>query len=77
MMYRSRRAVKKARTTELRRKDTHNGCDSTNGHDFELSCTEMLALDAQKRPAKFSHVIGTKHKADPSRIEGPLFDVGP
>ena len=62
--------MKKARTTELRRKDTHNGCDSTNGHDFELSCTEMLALNAQKKPAKFS-IIGrsTKHKADGPHVE--------
>ena len=31
-----------------------HGCDSTNGPDFELSCTEMFVLDAQKRPTKFS-----------------------
>ena len=75
MMYRSRRAAKKARTTEPRRKDTHNGCGSTNGHNIELSCTEMLALDVQKRPATFSRA---SQAAPPNtRQMGPTTNRGP
>ena len=56
MMYRSRRAAKKARTTEPLQKGSHDKCGSINGHNYELSYTEMPAFDGQKRPATFSRV---------------------
>ena len=76
MMYRSRRAAKKARTTEPRQKGIHNGCGSTNnGHNNEVSCTEMLALDVQKRPATFSRA---SQAAPPNtRQMGPTTNRGP
>ena len=55
MMFLNTRMAKKARMTELRCIDIHNGYNITNGHDFELPCTEMHALDVEKRPAKFSN----------------------
>ena len=75
MMYRSRRAAKKARTTEPRQNGIHNGCGSTNGHNNEVSCTEMLALDVPKRPATFSRA---SQAVPPNTGQmGPVTNRGP
>ena len=75
MMYRSRRAAKKSRTTEPRQKGIHNGCGSTNGHNNEVSCTEMLALDVPKRPATFSRA---SQAVPPNTGQmGPVTNRGP
>ena len=75
MMYRSRRAAKKARTTEPLQKGSHDRCGSINGHNYELSYTEMLAMDAQKRPATF---LRASHAASPNKEQmGPTSNRGP
>jgi len=75
MMYRSRRATKKARTTEPRQNGIHNGCGSTNGHNNEVLCTEMLALDVQKRPTTFSRA---SQAVPPNTGQmGPVTNRGP
>jgi len=75
MMYRSRRAAKKARTTEPLQKGSHDRCGSINGHNYELSYTEMPALDGQKRPVTFSRA---SHAASPNTEKmGPASNRGP
>jgi len=71
MIFLSRRAAKKARMIEPRRIDIHNGCDSTTGHDFELSCTETIPWMRRRDLPKFQRVTGrsTKHRADGPRVE--------
>jgi len=73
---RSRRAAKKARTTEPRKEGIHNRCGSINGHICELSYTEMLALDAQKRPAKFSTAPPNTEQMGPTSNRGPSIRRG-